>query len=168
MHICISLRCSEMLAAGLLNEGNARTRAMARFAPSDSPRSVQLYGVDPAQVGILNLQNHALQTQVYQALCRGSSVGLKTSLQSSRKRCNCICIILLTAFCCARASSAAAGRVHAAWCDDSFHTCLKHVLQVRQAAAWLVGHGAQHIDLNFGWVARSQRTATAQSMANAH
>lgn len=72
--ICAShgapLCVSEMLAAGLLNEGNARTRLMARFTPSDSPRSVQLYGVDPAEV--------------------------------------------------------------------------------RHAAAWLVGHGAQHIDLNFG------------------
>jgi hypothetical protein len=45
-----AIPCSEMLAAGLLNEGNAKTRAMARFGPDEAPRSVQLYGVEVEQV----------------------------------------------------------------------------------------------------------------------
>jgi tRNA-dihydrouridine synthase len=48
-HVLVSC-CSEMLAAGLLNEGNAKTRAMARFGPGESPRSVQLYGVEVGEV----------------------------------------------------------------------------------------------------------------------
>ena len=49
--MCVFVTCySEMLAAGLLNEGNAKTRAMARFGPGESPRSVQLYGVEAGEV----------------------------------------------------------------------------------------------------------------------
>lgn len=48
-HVLVAC-CSEMLAAGLLNEGNAKTRAMARFGPGESPRSVQLYGVEVDEV----------------------------------------------------------------------------------------------------------------------
>jgi hypothetical protein len=49
VHLLVTC-CSEMLAAGLLNEGNAKTRAMARFGPGESPRSVQLYGVEVGEV----------------------------------------------------------------------------------------------------------------------
>lgn len=97
-----------MLAAGLLNEGSARTRAMARFAPSDSPRSAQLYGVDPSQV----------------SACSGSSASL------------------LPVSCQPR------------WTLSDQEVCFTRTakrMQVRQAAAWLVAQGAEHIDLNFGW-----------------
>ena len=41
------LYVSEMVTARALVEGNAATRDMVRFAPDESPRSVQFYGVDP-------------------------------------------------------------------------------------------------------------------------
>ncbi len=42
------LYVSEMITARALVEGNARTLDMVRFDPDERPRSVQLYGVDPA------------------------------------------------------------------------------------------------------------------------
>lgn len=42
------LYVSEMITARGLVEGNPRTQEMLRFADGESPRSVQLYGVDPA------------------------------------------------------------------------------------------------------------------------
>ncbi len=45
------LYVSEMITARALVEGNARTLAMVAFDPDESPRSVQVYGVDPAVVG---------------------------------------------------------------------------------------------------------------------
>ncbi|HEY4376730.1 MAG TPA: tRNA dihydrouridine synthase DusB [Acidimicrobiales bacterium] len=45
------LYVSEMLTARALVEGHARTLAMARFGPDESPRSIQLYGTDPATMG---------------------------------------------------------------------------------------------------------------------
>jgi nifR3 family TIM-barrel protein len=42
------LYVSEMITARALVERNARTLTMARFAPDESPRSIQLYGVAPA------------------------------------------------------------------------------------------------------------------------
>ncbi len=45
------LYVSEMITARALVEGNAKTRRLAEFAPDESPRSLQLYGVDPRTVG---------------------------------------------------------------------------------------------------------------------
>ncbi len=42
---------SEMITAGPLVRGEARSRKLADFGPDESPRSLQLYGVDPATVG---------------------------------------------------------------------------------------------------------------------
>ena len=42
------LYVSEMVTARALVEGNARTMRMVQFAADERPRSVQLYGVDPA------------------------------------------------------------------------------------------------------------------------
>lgn len=42
---------SEMITSRALVERNRKTLAMIRFAPAESPRSIQLYGVDPATVG---------------------------------------------------------------------------------------------------------------------
>ncbi len=42
---------SEMVMARAYLEGSARTRRMVEFAAGETPRSVQLYGVDPATVG---------------------------------------------------------------------------------------------------------------------
>jgi nifR3 family TIM-barrel protein len=42
---------SEMITARGLVEGGERTERMARFAPDESPRSIQLYGTDPAVMG---------------------------------------------------------------------------------------------------------------------
>lgn len=39
---------SEMITARPLVEGNTKTLRLASFAPDESPRSLQLYGVDPA------------------------------------------------------------------------------------------------------------------------
>src|SRR5262249_34999048 len=45
------LYVSEMVTARALVEGNAKTTLLASFAPDETPRSIQLYGVDPAVVG---------------------------------------------------------------------------------------------------------------------
>jgi len=45
------LYVSEMISARALCEGNDKTDGMAAFAPDESPRSLQLVGVDPAYVG---------------------------------------------------------------------------------------------------------------------
>jgi nifR3 family TIM-barrel protein len=45
------LYVSEMVTARALVEGNAKTKRMVTFAPDESPRSVQLYGVDPVTIG---------------------------------------------------------------------------------------------------------------------
>lgn len=45
------LYVSEMITARALVEGNAKTRRLAEFAPDESPRSIQLYGIDPFFVG---------------------------------------------------------------------------------------------------------------------
>jgi nifR3 family TIM-barrel protein len=45
------LYVSEMITARALVEGNAKTLHLAEFAPDEKPRSLQLYGVDPASVG---------------------------------------------------------------------------------------------------------------------
>jgi nifR3 family TIM-barrel protein len=45
------LYVSEMVTARALVEGNAKTELVASFAPDESPRSIQLYGVDPATIG---------------------------------------------------------------------------------------------------------------------
>jgi nifR3 family TIM-barrel protein len=42
---------NEMVMATALVQGNAKTRAMVRFAPDESPRSLQLYGSDPTIMG---------------------------------------------------------------------------------------------------------------------
>ena len=42
---------SEMITTRALVEGNDKTRRMIRFGPEESPRSIQLYGVDPVIVG---------------------------------------------------------------------------------------------------------------------
>lgn len=42
---------SEMITAGPLVRGDARSRRLADFGPDEAPRSLQLYGVDPAIVG---------------------------------------------------------------------------------------------------------------------
>lgn len=41
----------EMITTRALVEGDPKTREMIRFGPDESPRSVQLYGVDPVVVG---------------------------------------------------------------------------------------------------------------------
>ena len=41
----------EMITTRALVEGDPKTRQMIRFGPAESPRSVQLYGVDPVVVG---------------------------------------------------------------------------------------------------------------------
>ena len=46
-----ALYVSEMIAARALVEGHAKTLRLAGFDPSESPRSLQLYGVDPHWVG---------------------------------------------------------------------------------------------------------------------
>lgn len=45
------LYVSEMIGARGLVEGHERTRALARFDPDETPRSIQLYGTDPASLG---------------------------------------------------------------------------------------------------------------------
>ena len=45
------LYVSEMITARPLVEGNRKTRKLADFGPEESPRSLQLYGVDPRYVG---------------------------------------------------------------------------------------------------------------------
>lgn len=45
------LYVSEMITAGPLVRGDAKSRRLADFGPDESPRSLQLYGVDPAAVG---------------------------------------------------------------------------------------------------------------------
>jgi nifR3 family TIM-barrel protein len=45
------LYVSEMVTARALVEDNAKTMLMASFAEGETPRSIQLYGVDPATVG---------------------------------------------------------------------------------------------------------------------
>ena len=45
------LYISEMITSRALVEGNPKTRQMITFAADESPRSIQLYGVDPAVVG---------------------------------------------------------------------------------------------------------------------
>lgn len=45
------LYVSEMVTSRLLVEGNKRTEQIASFAEDESPRSIQLYGVDPAILG---------------------------------------------------------------------------------------------------------------------
>ena len=46
------LYVSEMITARALVEGNERTMRMLHFADDETPRSVQLYGVDPATMGL--------------------------------------------------------------------------------------------------------------------
>lgn len=46
------LYVSEMITARALVEGNERTMRMLRFADDETPRSVQLYGVDPVTMGL--------------------------------------------------------------------------------------------------------------------
>jgi len=45
------LYVSEMIGARGLVEGDEKTRQLARFDPGESPRSIQLYGTDPASLG---------------------------------------------------------------------------------------------------------------------
>jgi nifR3 family TIM-barrel protein len=45
------LYVSEMITARALVEGNAKTARMVSFAPDEQPRSLQLYGTDPAVMG---------------------------------------------------------------------------------------------------------------------
>lgn len=45
------LYVSEMIAARGLVEGHEKTHKLARFGPDESPRSIQLYGTDPAVLG---------------------------------------------------------------------------------------------------------------------
>ena len=45
------LYVSEMITARALVEGNAKTVRMITFAPDEQPRSLQLYGTDPAVLG---------------------------------------------------------------------------------------------------------------------
>ncbi len=45
------LYVSEMITARPLAEGRAKTLRLANFGPDESPRSLQLYGVDPFYVG---------------------------------------------------------------------------------------------------------------------
>ncbi|MCU0304972.1 MAG: tRNA dihydrouridine synthase DusB [Thermoanaerobaculales bacterium] len=46
-----ALFVSEMITARALVEGAGKTRRLADFGPDESPRSLQLYGVDPVSVG---------------------------------------------------------------------------------------------------------------------
>jgi nifR3 family TIM-barrel protein len=46
-----ALFVSEMISARALAEQNAKTLKLADFGPDESPRSLQLYGVDPQYVG---------------------------------------------------------------------------------------------------------------------
>src|SRR6516165_568257 len=50
-HFGAGLYVSEMITARALVEGNAKSLRLAGFAPEESPRSLQLYGVDPFYVG---------------------------------------------------------------------------------------------------------------------
>ncbi|MFF9640441.1 tRNA dihydrouridine synthase DusB [Kitasatospora aureofaciens] len=45
------LYVSEMITSRALVERNAKTMQLIKFDPSEKPRSIQLYGVDPATVG---------------------------------------------------------------------------------------------------------------------
>lgn len=45
------LYVSEMIGARGLVEGDDKTRQLARFAPDEKPRSIQLYGTDPGSLG---------------------------------------------------------------------------------------------------------------------
>src|SRR5215470_17319365 len=45
------LYVSEMITSRALVERNPKTMRLVRFAPDEQPRSLQLYGVDPAVVG---------------------------------------------------------------------------------------------------------------------
>lgn len=45
------LYVSEMITARALVEGNPRSHRLADFGPGESPRSLQLYGVDPVSMG---------------------------------------------------------------------------------------------------------------------
>lgn len=45
------LYVSEMITARAYVEGNAKTMHLAAFGPDESPRSIQLYGVDPHTIG---------------------------------------------------------------------------------------------------------------------
>ncbi|TPV94296.1 MAG: tRNA dihydrouridine synthase DusB, partial [Myxococcales bacterium FL481] len=45
------LYVSEMITARPLVEGNAKTLKLAGFGAEESPRSLQIYGVDPHYVG---------------------------------------------------------------------------------------------------------------------
>lgn len=45
------LYVSEMITARALVEGHAKTLRLASFGPDESPRSLQLYGVEPASLG---------------------------------------------------------------------------------------------------------------------
>ena len=45
------LYVSEMITARAYVEGNAKTMHLAAFGPDESPRSIQLYGVDPTTLG---------------------------------------------------------------------------------------------------------------------
>src|SRR5262245_65451476 len=45
------LYVSEMITARALVEGDRKTLRLASFAPDETPRSLQLYGVDPKTVG---------------------------------------------------------------------------------------------------------------------
>lgn len=45
------LYVSEMITARAYVEGNAKTMHLAAFGPEESPRSIQLYGVDPSTIG---------------------------------------------------------------------------------------------------------------------
>ena len=45
------LYVSEMITARALIEGNAKTARMVTFGPDEQPRSLQLYGTDPAVLG---------------------------------------------------------------------------------------------------------------------
>jgi tRNA-dihydrouridine synthase len=45
------LYVSEMITARPLVRGDAVSRRLADFGPGEAPRSLQLYGVDPADIG---------------------------------------------------------------------------------------------------------------------
>src|SRR5437764_11528866 len=45
------LYVSEMITSRALVERNPKTMRLIQFAPDETPRSIQLYGVDPAVVG---------------------------------------------------------------------------------------------------------------------
>ena len=52
------LYVSEMITARPLVEGNQKTLRIADFGPEESPRSLQLYGVDPYFVGEATTGRH--------------------------------------------------------------------------------------------------------------